>query len=50
MTHVERITSKVRLSCESKFLDNTNCRGIMNAKRAVPLRYLSNFWWTLGMP
>ena len=32
---------------KSKLLDNTNNEGIINAKMAVSLKYLSNFWVTL---
>ena len=35
---------------KSKFLDNTDNAGIINAKIAVPLRYLRNFWRTLEIP
>ena len=35
---------------KSKFLNNTNNEGIINAKIAVSLNYLSNFWRTLEMP
>ena len=34
---------------KSKFLDNTNNEGIINAKIPVSLRYSSNFWVTLEM-
>ena len=32
---------------KSTFLGNTNNAGIINAERAVSLKYLSNFWRTL---
>ena len=32
---------------KSKFLDNTNNEGIINAKIPVSLKYSSNFWVTL---
>ena len=34
---------------KSKFLYNTNDASIVNAKIAVPLKYLSNFWRNLEM-
>ena len=42
-------TESEPLRFKSKFCDNTNNAGIINAKIAVPLKYLSNFWRTLGM-
>ena len=38
------------LKLKSKFLDNTINEGIVNAKIAVPLKYLSNISRTLKMP
>ena len=35
---------------KSKFLDNSNNEAIINAKTAVPLKYLSNFWKIPEMP
>ena len=35
---------------KSKFLDNTNNAGIIDAKVGVPLKYLSYFWRTLVVP
>ena len=44
-------TSSEWFKFKSKFLDNTNNNAsIINAKIAVPLKYLSNFWRTLLMP
>ena len=34
---------------KSKFIDNTDNEGIINAKKAVPLKFVSNLWRTLEM-
>ena len=46
----DHITDYESLKFKSKFLDNTNNAGIINAKIAVLLKYLSNFWRTLEIP
>ena len=46
----DNITVSESFRFKSKFLDNTNNAGIVNAKIAVPLKYLSNFWRTLEIP
>ena len=35
---------------KSKLLNNTDNGGIINAKIAVPLKYLNNFWKNLEIP
>ena len=37
------------LKFKSKFIDNTNGEGTVNAKVALPLKYYANFWRTLEM-
>ena len=44
------ITKSESFTFKSKFLGNTNNADIINAKIAVPLKYLSNFLRTLEMP
>ena len=44
------MTDSESFKFKSKFLDNTNKEGIIDAKIAVSLKYLSNFWRTLEMP
>ena len=46
----DNITDSQSFKFKSKFLDNTNNAGIINAKTAALLKYLSNFWRTLEMP
>ena len=43
------ITNSELFKFKSKILDNTYNGGIINAKIAVLLKYLSNFWRTLEM-
>ena len=43
------ISNSELLKFKSKILDNTYNEGIINAKIAVLLKYLSNFWRTLEM-
>ena len=38
------------LKFKSKFLANTNKRGIINVEIALLLKYLSNFWRTFEIP
>ena len=45
----DNITDSESFKFKSKFLDNTNNASIVNAKIAMPLKYLSNFWKTLEM-
>ena len=44
------ITDSESFKFKSKFLDNTNNEGIIDAKIAVLLKYLRNFWRTLEIP
>ena len=44
------ITDSNSFKFKSRFLANTNERGIINAKIAVPLKYLGNFLRTFKMP
>ena len=44
------ITDSESLKLKSRFLDNTNNAGIIDAKIAVPLKYLSKFWRAFEMP
>ena len=44
------ITEPESFKFKSKFLDNTNNAGIIDAKIAVPLKYFSNFWRTPEIP
>ena len=43
------ITNSELFKFKSKILDNTYNEGILNAKIAVLLKHLSNFWRTLEM-
>ena len=40
------LTGSQWFNSKSKFLDNANNKVILNAEKAVPLKYLSNFWKT----
>ena len=35
---------------KARFINNSNTTGIIDAKVAVPLKYVSNFWITLEIP